>query len=260
MLKSFTHYCDCYNGSHISGQNNIGSAWCIFHYSWIWGTQWGVLLASPLCCSNILRPRCLLRYMPAMPWVPWRWVFCFKVEPSIDSYVGVFYGFCFLLSGSHVGAIFTNGGLTNGFCNTQLFGVYPWQACVPPGDGLWPMLRVHWIAAPPTTLIGESIMLFIQLSPAIPSIWLGIQLWRLSRVTQSTFLPFMVGRDLRLQVVFHLMIELSPNPWWTLTWWFWFGNCVWGWWVTHIWSLVCFCAQLQIYFVFITPREKFSWW
>ena len=37
----------------------------------------------------------------------------------------------------------------------QPFGVYPWQAYVPPGDGMWPMPGVHIVADPPTTLSQE---------------------------------------------------------------------------------------------------------
>ena len=37
-------------------------------------------------------------------------------------------------------------------------------------------------------------MLLHLLFPAIPSIWCGIQLWELGRVTQSLCLPYMVGR------------------------------------------------------------------
>ena len=33
-----------------------------------------VLLASPLCNSSYLSPRCLFRHMPTMPWVLHRWV------------------------------------------------------------------------------------------------------------------------------------------------------------------------------------------
>ena len=30
-----------------------------------------------------------------------------------------------------------------GFATLQPFGIYPWQAYVPCGDGLWPMSGVH---------------------------------------------------------------------------------------------------------------------
>ena len=60
-------------------------------------------------------------------------------------YVGVCYGVCFLLSGSHVAAMLTNGSLTFGVkvAMPHPYGVYPWQLCMPIDDGLWPMPRLH---------------------------------------------------------------------------------------------------------------------
>ena len=51
------------------------------------------------------------------------------------------------------------------FARLQPFGVYPWQAYVPPSDGLWPMPGVHQVAAPLTALsrVG-TFLLLIQLS------------------------------------------------------------------------------------------------
>ena len=42
----------------------------------------------------------------------------------------------------------TYWGSTIGVCYTQPFEVYPWQAYVPHGDGLWPTLGLHRIAVP----------------------------------------------------------------------------------------------------------------
>ena len=50
---------------------------CCYH--WYERTQWGVLLASPLCCSINISPGCLLRLKPMMPWVLLDFV---KVGPS----------------------------------------------------------------------------------------------------------------------------------------------------------------------------------
>ena len=37
-----------------------------------------------------------------------------------------------------------------GFAPLQPFRITLWQACVPPGDGLWPTLRVQCVATPST--------------------------------------------------------------------------------------------------------------
>ena len=39
-----------------------------------------------------------------------------------------------------------------GFAPLQPFGVYPWQAYVQPGDGLWSSPGMHRVAAPSATL------------------------------------------------------------------------------------------------------------
>ena len=98
--------------------------------------------------------RCLLRYMPTMPWVLCRWVSLQRsaIQWFLMSCLGAFYGVCFLLSGSCVDVMFTNGGSTIGVATLQSFRVYPWQAYVSAGDGLWPLPGVHWVTPPPTAL------------------------------------------------------------------------------------------------------------
>ena len=58
-------------------------------------------------------------------------------------YVGACYGVCFLLLGSQVVAMLTNGAHLLGFSMQQTYGVYPWEAYVSPDDGLWPIPGVH---------------------------------------------------------------------------------------------------------------------
>ena len=70
----------------VAKQQWVSMMW-FCHHRWLQGTQWGVVLASLLCCSNILNPRILLRHMPNVPWVLHRWVFSFRVEHPTDSYV-----------------------------------------------------------------------------------------------------------------------------------------------------------------------------
>ena len=99
-----------------------------FCHSLFWGTQYEVLLASPLCCgNNNLGTRCLPRHMPTMPCVIHRWVFFFRAEPPNNSYVfvGVCYCVCFLLSGSHVDVIFTNSTSNHWVCNSTTLQSIP---------------------------------------------------------------------------------------------------------------------------------------
>ena len=104
-----------------------------------------------------------------------------------------------------------------GFLSLQSFRIYPWQAYLPPGYGPWPMQGVHWVAAPPTALSRGSFMLLIKLSLShsihiLEHTALGTQ----QRVTQSFCLPYMAGRCLLFQVVFHLVMQSTLNLWWVL--------------------------------------------
>ena len=118
-----------------------------FHHSWSWATQWGFMLASQLWHSRKnLNLRCLLGHMGIMTWVPFRWVFSFRVESSTDSLccllmLVMVFAFCtqvpMLLPCSPMGVQLFR------FAMPQSYGVYPCQAIVPPWNGLWPMLGVH---------------------------------------------------------------------------------------------------------------------
>ena len=88
-----------------------------------------------------------------------------------------------------------------GFVTPQCFRLYPWQAHVPPSDGLWPMPGVYIVAAFPTTS-SRDFMLLIQMGPS-------------HSINPSSF-PTWVGRDLLFQIVFHPMTSSTPNLWWAL--------------------------------------------
>ena len=47
------------------------------------------------------------------------------------------------VSGSHLAAMFTYRVQQLGIATQQPFRVYPWQAYMSPGNGLWPMPGVH---------------------------------------------------------------------------------------------------------------------
>ena len=49
------------------------------------------------------------------------------------------YGVCNIFLGFSVVTVYTTRGQSHGFAPVQLFKVYPWQACVPPGVQSWPM-------------------------------------------------------------------------------------------------------------------------
>ena len=53
--------------------------------------------------------------------------------------------------------------------------------------------------------------------PVIQSIWLGTQLGRLNRVTQTLCPHYTVEKDLLFQIVFHPMTQSTSNLWWVLT-------------------------------------------
>ena len=93
---------------------------------------------------------------------------------------GVCSSVCFLLSGAILDVIFTPRGSTIGVCTVATIGVYLWQAYVQPADHQ-PMPGMHRVAAPFTTLSRGAFCCSVSCSPAIPSIWWGIQLWGLGR-------------------------------------------------------------------------------
>ena len=84
--------------------------------------------------------------------VLWSYVFFFRGEAFID----------FLMLSLTVSVLCFHipiwmsyssmGTLLLGFAQPKTFRAYPWQAYVPPGNGLWPMSGVPWRAAPSTAL------------------------------------------------------------------------------------------------------------
>ena len=98
-----------------------------------------------------------------------------------------------------------------GFATPQPFRVYPWQAYkyMPPGDGLWPRLGLHWVAASSTAWSRGSLFYSLSCPPTISAIWWGIQLWWLSRVTQSFYLPYIAGRVVGLIFVICLTFSFG---------------------------------------------------
>ena len=91
--------------------------------------------------------------------------------------------------------VFTYGGLKPlGFAPVQPFGAYPWQPYVQLGDGHWPTPGMHQVAAPSTALSRGSLLLLSQLS-INSNYMVGHTALGLGRVTQSLYLPYMMGRE-----------------------------------------------------------------
>ena len=128
----------------------------------------------------------------------------FRVEHPLIHYVicWCFSDVYFLLSGSSVAALFTNGTHLLGFVMLQSFIVYHWQAYVPPDDSLWPMSVVHWV----TASSGEEVH---ATHSAVPQPF-HLYDWAYSSMG-SLCLPYMMGRGLIFQVVFHLMAQSTLN-------------------------------------------------
>ena len=61
------------------------------------------------------------------------------------------------------------------FAPQEPFAVDPWQVYVPPGDGLWPMPGIQWVAVPTTALSRGTSCYSVSCPPVIQSIWRGIQ-------------------------------------------------------------------------------------
>ena len=160
ILCSNAHYYDGNTGSHLFWPNEIRSAWCgsaatvdseghNVGFCWPHHCDATTTTSVPDAFSGICQ---LCHGSSAGEFLFQNWPF----HLFLMSYVGVCHGVCFLPSGSHVAAMFTNGGSTFGVCNIAIL----WSihlAC----DGLWPTPGVHWVTASPTVLSRESFILLI---------------------------------------------------------------------------------------------------
>ena len=121
VLWSNAHHYSCSASSHIRRSDNIRSAWCGSatkfdsqgHYKGLsWHHHYDAATASvPNAFSGI----CQIYHESSAG------KFLFKSWAShqfLILCVGVCYRVCFLVSGSHVAAMFTNGNSTIGTCNT----------------------------------------------------------------------------------------------------------------------------------------------
>ena len=197
------------------------------HNSWSQGTLWGVLLALPLCCSNIiLSPRCLLRHMTSIPRVLHRLVSL--SELSLWKFLIVFWCLLWCLLSAfripcgwlvhqwqlnHWGFRHQNPlEYTTGRHVSLLMMVCgPCQEC---SKWLFLLLLQE----------GGSFMLPIQLSSSHSIHMMGHTALGPRRVTQSIHLPYMVGMDLHLQVTFHRWHDWLWICGGHYTWWYWSGG------------------------------------
>ena len=125
----------------------------------------------------------LHRLIIPVPWVLHRWVFSFRIEPSVGIFMLMFFFFFyFIFSGSHVVTVYTNEELTIWVSQLQPFGVCPWQAYVHPCVALWLMPGVHQVAEFPTALSRGCLMLLkLLLFLAIHAILWSVQYEQLRR-------------------------------------------------------------------------------
>ena len=101
--------------------------------------------------------------MPTMPWVLHRSSFSFRVEPANNfiCHMLVYVMVCAFCFQDPMWILYS----PLGFATLQPSRLYPWQAYVPSGDGLWPTPEVHWV-------VGSSLLL-IELSPIHSSYMVG---------------------------------------------------------------------------------------
>ena len=148
------HY-HCYNGSHLCGPNSIRSSWCgsaakIDLAGHNKGSCWHhhCATATTTAVRHTFSDVCLLCHGSSTG------------ESSVSElsfplihYVGVCYSVCFLLLGSNVAAMFTNGAQPMGFAPLQSFRAYlgehmcllvmvccPYQKCTE-----WLLLPLLWV-------------------------------------------------------------------------------------------------------------------
>ena len=119
---------------------------------------------------------------------------------------GVHSDVCYLLSPAK-----SMGAQPLGFASLQLFGDYPWQAYVQPGDGHQSMPGMYRVAALSTTFSRGSLLLLSLLFPyhliyMVQHTAFGA--WQ--RVTQSLCLPYIMG-GLLFQVWCHQMTQSTLN-------------------------------------------------
>ena len=121
-------------------------------------------------------------------------------------YVSAWYGACFLLSGSHVATMLTNGSLTVGICNaTTLWSIPLAGICA---SRLWSVTYAR------SALIGSSFHCFSRglhaTHSAVPSNSIDMvghtALGAWQRATQSLCLPYMAG-----WVFFSRLCSICPH-------------------------------------------------
>ena len=178
-----------------------------------------VLLALPLCHSSNLHVNASSGlYQLCHGFSAGRFLFQSWASHHLYFYMfGVCSGVCFLLSGAMLDAYSPLGAQLIGFAPLQSFGVYLRQAYVQPGDGHWPTPGMHRVAVPSTALGKGTLLLLSQLSSSHSNYMVGhtaLGTWQ--RVTQSLYLPCMVGSGLLFHVRFHLMTQLTQNLWFTI--------------------------------------------
>ena len=129
------------------------------------------------------------------------------------------------------------------------YGVYPWQAYMPLGAGLWPTPGVQWVAAPSIALSGGSFMLLIWLSSQPFYLYCGTYSFRCLAESHPIPLSYLHGGEgsslpgcvpAHDTVNSEYIVHVKPGD----------SSVVNGYQVdefTHTWSAECFATWSHIY-------------
>ena len=141
VLQDITYHYNCSNASHLCWRRSIRLAWCGSvttvdprgHSKKFWWPHYctatatassGEFSLSELSLSLIHYVKCSCLFQCLLS--AFRFLIWLQCSPT--------------------------GAQLLRFAMPQHYGVYPWQAYVPPGDDLWPMSGMHWVAATSTAL------------------------------------------------------------------------------------------------------------
>ena len=235
----------CYKFSHYHRvRSSFWSEWCCSATTTDpWWTQWMMLLVLPhsmmttsvqdaytglcqrsssgeCCFSELILHQCIL---------------CWYLLQCL----------LFLLSGSDMATIV---GSTIGCAPLQHFGVYLWQAYLPPCVGLWPMPVVHWVAAAYIAFSRECLRILNQLSSRHSISMVGHTALRSAESPDPSAFPIWWGGVFS----FRLGSTQWHNWFWICcghyVWWVWCGSLVSSWWIDLylVGRAVFFCSSTHL--------------
>ena len=196
VLCSNTHHYNDYTSSHLCGPDNNGSAWCD-SAARVDSEGHNVGLCWP--CDNAVATFSVPDSFSGIGQLcqgSSTGKFLFQVEPPTNALYYMLLSVMVFAFGFQIPMKLPCSPMVAqplGFATLQPFGVYPWQAYVPPCDGPWLMLEVHQVLLLPLFCVGGASYYSFTFTPAIPSIWWGVQLWGLAESPYATAFPTWQG-------------------------------------------------------------------